>query len=116
MPIVTISGFPSYVVRHRLIAIKANVRRQMLSVTELGLARPEQVDVLFPPDLLENEGDQLSLTAHVCLFEGEGRTDHVFSTVANLVCTEIMHQFPEAKIDVFMHPFDRTRGYWQYKP
>jgi len=85
------------------------------SIAELGLAGKDAITVLFPSDRMEwGLGDEI--IAEVAIFNKPERTEEVFAKLAEKIGTLLHGNFPGAKIECFIHPLERSSGFWKIHP
>jgi len=115
MPIITIQRLPKNISEKRLEILRDAIIARVESILELGLAGKDAVTVLFPDDRLKR-GSRKKIIADVAIFSRPERTEEVLAKLAEKVGTLLNSNFPNAKIECFIHPLERASGFWKIDP
>jgi len=115
MPIIKVWCLPKNITEERLKILCKSIITTVEGIAELGLAGKDAITVLFPSDRMEwGLGDEI--VAEVAIFNKPERTDEVRARLAKTIGTLLHGNFPSAKIECFIHPLERSSGFWKIHP
>lgn len=115
MPIIKVWCLPKNITEDRLQILCKSIITTVESIHELDLFGKDAITVLFPSDRMEwGLGDEI--IAEVAIFNKPERTDVVCAKLAEKVGTLLHGNFPSAKIECFIHPLERSSGFWKIHP
>lgn len=115
MPVIKIWCLPKNIPEERLKTLRNAIVASVESIAELGLAGKNAVTVLFPKDLMEY-GLGEEIIAEVVIFIKPERTDEVRARLAENIGQILHGYFPCAMIECFIHPHERSAGFWKIDP
>lgn len=115
MPIIKVWCLPKNMKEERLKILCDAIITTVESITELGLAGKDAITVLFHSDRMEY-GLGEEIIAEVAIFNKPERTDEVRAKLAEKIGTLLHGNFPSAKIECFIHPLERSSGFWKIHP
>ena len=115
MPIIKVWCLPKNMTEERLQTLCYAIIANVESIPELGLAGKNAITVLFPSDRMEwGLGDEI--VAEVAIFNKPERTEEVRARLAEKIGTVLHYYIPSAKIECFIHPPERSSGFWKIDP
>jgi phenylpyruvate tautomerase PptA (4-oxalocrotonate tautomerase family) len=115
MPIIKVWCLPKNIPEERLKILCEAIIAAVESIPELGFAGKNDVTVLFPSDRMEwGLGEEI--IAEVGIFNKPERTEEVRAKLAEKIGQLLHGYFPSAKIECFIHPLERSSGFWKIDP
>jgi len=115
MPIIKVWGLPKKMTEGPLTNLCQSIITTVESMPELDLDGKNAITVLFPSDRMEwGLGEEI--IAEVAIFNKPERTEQVRAKLAEKVGLLLHGYFPDAKIECFIHPLERSSGFWKIKP
>ncbi len=111
MPVIKLWCLPR-LEESKLREIHKTVVSAVVGIEELGLKGENDMTVLFPPDMM-SYGLGTEVIVEILIFDKPERTEEVQNRLAEAVGLAIQEHLPEAKLEVFIDPFDRKKkGFW----
>jgi hypothetical protein len=115
MLIIKVWCLPKNMTEERLKILCKSIITTVEGIAELGLAGKDAITVLFPSDRMEwGLGDEI--VAEVAIFNKPERTEEVRAKLAETIGMLLHGNFPNAKIECFIHPLRRSSGFWRIDP
>jgi len=115
MPIIKVWCLPKNIPEERLQILCKAIITTVENIAELSLTGKNAITVLFPSDRMEwGLGDEI--VAEVAIFNKPERTEEVRAKLAEKIGRLLHGHFPSAKIECFIHPLERTSGFWRINP
>ncbi len=114
MPVIKVWCLPTDQSEEVLRQLHYEIVCGVVSVRELGLRDENDMTCLFPPDLMKYGLGQEIIVEVTGLYDKPERTLEVRNKLAGRIGTAVKACYPDAKVEVFIYPFNpEVGGFWK---
>jgi len=114
MPVIKVQCLPADQTEENLRRLHEEIVDGVVSVRELGLRDQNDMTCLFPPDLMKYGLGEEIIVEVTGLYEKPERTLEVRNKLAQRIGEAVKAFYPQAKVEVFIHPFNpEVGGFWK---
>lgn len=114
MPFIKVWCLPAGQTEDSLRQLHQRIVAGVIAVPELGLRSEKDMTCLFLPDLMRYGLGEEIIVEVAGLFEKPERTPEVRNRLAQSIGEWVKALYPEAMVEVFVHPFNQNiSGFWK---
>lgn len=111
MAVIVVLGTPAGTNAETLEAVRRACAKEAAAIKEFHLVEHD-VQCFFPADMAASGLEEKMIVTVAGLVTRPEQANELRNRLAGALGVVIEAHFPEAKVEVFTHPFDPAKGYW----